>query len=73
MTLLELQDILGSRIEIALMDLPTEERKIENEQSAVVVGIAKEMIHNGNLILQAEKFASGSKNKKLSSAKLITG
>ena len=59
MTLPELQGILGERIRVTLKkDMTTEEREIENAQSALVVEIAKQMINNGDLILRTEKLAS---------------
>jgi len=75
MTLVELQDVLGKRIEVTLKeDLTPEEREIENEQSFLVVNLAKQMINNGDLILRTEKLAAQSKNLKNTVAmKLITG
>ncbi len=56
MTLVELHDIMGNRINVTLNDkLSTEEREIENEQTKIVIGIAKQMINNGKLILEYEK------------------
>jgi len=56
MTLVELHDVLGKRVEVTLQDnLSTEERTIENEQTKIVVGLAKQMINNGKLILEYEK------------------
>ena len=75
MTLIELQDILGARIEVTLNeDLTPEERQIENEQSMIIAGLAKQMINNGDLILRTEKLAAQNKSLKNSDAmKLITG
>jgi hypothetical protein len=75
MTLIELQDILGSRIEVTLRkDLTPEERQEENEQSALIVSIAKQMINNGDLILRTEKLSAQSKSLKESYAlKLVAG
>lgn len=75
MTLVELQDILGKRIDITLDDnLTPEERQTENEQSFLIVNIAKQMINNGDLILRTEKLAAQNKSLKSSVAmKLITG
>lgn len=75
MTLIELQKILGDRINITLKESMTpEERQEENEQSALVVGLAKQMINNGDLILRTEKLMAQTKNLKESYAmKLITG
>lgn len=75
MTLVELQDILGKRVEVTLDEnLSPEERQIENEQSFLIVNIAKQMINNGDLILRTEKLAAQNKSLKSSVAmKLITG
>ena len=75
MTLLELQDILGERINVTLNpDLTEEERAIENAQSALIVGLAKQMINNGDLILRTEKLAAERKSLDNSVAmKLIKG
>ena len=75
MTLVELQDILGKRVEVTLDEtLSPEDRQIENEQSALIVGIAKQMINNGDLILRTEKLAAQNKSLKTSVAmRLITG
>lgn len=72
MTLVELQNILGDRIRIALKEMTPEEREIENAQSALIVEMAKQMINNGDLILRTEKLAAQSKALKESIAmKLI--
>jgi hypothetical protein len=75
MTLVELQDILGRRIETTLReDLTPEDRQIANEQSKLVVDIAKQMINNGDLILRTEKLAAQTKSLKKSYAmRLVTG
>lgn len=75
MTLLELQDVLGQRITITLRkDLTPEERQIENEESQLIVNIAKQMINNGDLILRTEKLAAQTKALKNSvSMQLIRG
>lgn len=74
MTLMELQKVLGDRISITLKEMSPEEREIENEQSFLIVGLAKQMINNGDLILRTEKLAAQSKNLSQSYAmRLITG
>lgn len=74
MTLIELQDILGDRIKITLSEMETEKRVIENEQTALIIETAKQMINNGDLILRTEKLAAQAKSLKESySMKLITG
>ena len=56
MTLVELHDVMGDRIKMTLRnDLTTEERTIENEQTKIIITVAKQMINNGKLILEYEK------------------
>lgn len=56
MTLVELHDVMGDRIQTTLRDdLSTEERATENEQTRIIIGVAKQMINNGKLILEYEK------------------
>jgi hypothetical protein len=75
MTLVELQDVLGNRISVTLRtDLTPEERQTENEQSALIMGLAKQMINNGDLILRTEKLMAQSKNLSNSvSMRLVNG
>ena len=75
MTLVELQKILGDRVNVTLKtDLTPEERQIENAQSALILGLAKQMINNGDLILRTEKLMAQNKNLKESvTMKLING
>ena len=75
MTLVELQKILGDRINVTLdKELTPEERQTENEQSALIMNLAKQMINNGDLILRTEKLMAQNKNLKNSIAmKLVTG
>lgn len=56
MTLVELHDVMGDRIKATLKnDVTPEERTIENEQTKIIIGVAKQMINNGKLILEYEK------------------
>lgn len=56
MKLVELQKVLGDRITISLSkNLTPEQRQEENEQSHLIMGLAKQMINNGDLILRTEK------------------
>lgn len=75
MTLIELQNILGERIKVTLRDnMSPEERQIENEQSRLIVGLGKQMINNGDLILRTEKLMAQTKSLKRSHAyRLIAG
>lgn len=56
MKLVELQKVLGDRVSISLnKDLTPEQRQEENEQSHLIMLLAKQMINNGDLILRTEK------------------
>ena len=56
MKLVELQKVLGDRVEITLReDLTPEQRQTENEASYLIMNLAKQMINNGDLILRTEK------------------
>lgn len=70
MTLVDLQTILGTRVARTLDDMEPEERQIENAQSALIAGLAKQMIQNGDLILRTEKLLS--QNKSLTSSVAYT-
>ena len=75
MTLLELQKVLGSRINLTLDESKTpEQRQIDNEQSYLIMHLGKQMINNGTLILNIEKLAAQNKSlEELHSYKLING
>lgn len=75
MTLVELQKVLGERVTITLdKSLTAEERQTENEQSALIMNIAKQMINNGDLILRTEKLMAQTRSLNNSIAmRLITG
>lgn len=74
MTLVELQEILGDRVRITLDDsLTPEQRQTENEQSRMIMLLGKQMINNGQLILQTEKLAAQNKNLVSSVAMRLVG
>ena len=75
MTLIELQEVLGDRVEVTLKkNLSAEERRTEIEQSALVCNLAKQMINNGDLILRTEKLLAQNQSLKHSYAMdLIAG
>ena len=74
MTLVELHKIMGDRIKTTLReDLTTEQREIENEQSKIIIGIAKQMINNGKLILDYEKSMAQAKSLEHSVLKDMIG
>lgn len=63
MTLVELQKIMGDRILVTLKEgLTPEERQTENEQTALIIETAKQMINNGDLILRTEKLMAQNKS-----------
>lgn len=62
MTLLELQDILGERIRIAINpNLSVEERKEETGISQAIASLAKQMINNADIVLRTDKLVSEGK------------
>lgn len=75
MTLVEVQKILGERITTSLnTDKTPEQRQEDNEQSALIMNLAKQMINNGDLILRIEKLAAQNKSlEELVSYRLIQG
>lgn len=74
MTLVELQKVLGDRIDITLTEMEPEQRAIENEQSVIILNLAKQMINNGDLVLRTEKLMAQNRNLKDSIAyRLING
>lgn len=67
MTLVELHEVMGKRIEVTLKDnLSEEERMVENEQTRIIISTAKQMINNGKLILEYEKALAQAKALKQS-------
>jgi len=62
MKLVDLQKVLGERIEITLSEMEPEQRQIENEQSYLIMNLAKQMINNGDLILRTEKLMAQTKS-----------
>ena len=65
MTLIELQKVLGERIEILIdKTLSDEERKRESELSKTVSSLAKQMINNADIVLRADRLFADGKNEK---------
>ena len=59
MTLIELQAILGERIEITNdLAMSEEERKSENETSDMIARLAKQRINNADVILRTDKLVA---------------
>ena len=72
MTLLELQKILGERIEITNdMAMGDDERKKENEKSDMIARLAKQMINNADVVLRTEKLVAEGKLKDSAIEKLV--
>lgn len=62
MTLIELQEILGERIKIAMdKDLPLEQRAKEAEISQTISSLAKQMINNADVVLRSDKLVAEGK------------
>ena len=73
MTLIELQEILGHRIEIAANEkLTLGERQKETEISQTISSLAKQMINNADIVLRAEKLISEGKLKQSNIEKMIS-
>lgn len=74
MTLYELQKVLGDRITITLTDMEPEQRQQENEQSYLILNLAKQMINNGDLVLRTEKLMAQTRTLESSIAyKMVNG
>jgi hypothetical protein len=72
MTLLELQKILGDRINIAIdSTLSDERRKMETELSQTISSLAKQMINNADIVLRADRLKADGKLEKSNIEELI--
>lgn len=72
MTLLELQAVLGRRIEIAEnTDMDLAQRKEETEISQTIASLAKQMINNADIVLRAEKLIGEGKLVESNIEKMI--
>lgn len=73
MTMLELQRILGERVEITnRLNASSEELKKENEKSDIIARLAKQMINNADVVLRTDKLLYENKLQKESAiAKMI--
>ena len=59
MTLIELQQVLGERISIAIdKDMSMEDRKKETELSQIISSLAKQMINNADIVLRTNKLVA---------------
>ena len=74
MTLMELQKILGERIELTnSMDVTSEEAKKGNEKSDMIARLAKQMINNADVVLRTDKLISDGKLGKESIISKMVG
>lgn len=72
MTLIELQQVLGERINIAINEnLSLEERKKETEISQTISSLAKQMINNADIVLRTNKLVAEGVLQNSSIEKLI--
>lgn len=72
MTLIELQNILGERINLSAdKKLSVEQRKDEMELSQTISSLAKQMINNADVILRTNKLVAEGKLKNSAIEKLI--
>lgn len=72
MTLVELQKVLGERIEITNdLAMSDEERERENEKSEIVARLAKQMINNADVILRTDKLRAEGKLTESSIDKVV--
>ena len=71
-TLIELQKVLGERIEIANnKELSVEERIKETEISQTISSLAKQMINNADVVLRADKLVAEGKLKNSHIEKMV--
>lgn len=74
MTVMEVEQILGDRIRVALdEDLTVEERETENEQSYLIMGMAKQFLNGADLVLRGEKLLAQNKALKESRIDRLIG
>jgi hypothetical protein len=74
MTLVELQDILGERIRIAVNNnMNIEERRKETELSQTISSLAKQMINNADIVLRTNKLVADGMLKNSTIEKMVGG
>lgn len=72
MTLIELQEILGGRITVAMNhELTEEQRSVENEKSEIVARLAKQMINNADIVLRTDKLRAEGKLTNSAISKIV--
>lgn len=73
-SLMQANAIMGDRMEMTLRkDLTPEQRQEENEQSALVLGFAKQVINLADVTLRAEKLMAQNKALKDSRINALIG
>lgn len=73
-SLMQANAIMGERMEATLRkDLTPEERQEENEQSALILGFAKQVINLADVTLRAEKLMAQNKALKDSRINALVG
>ena len=73
-SLMQANAIMGERMEATLRkDLTPEERQEENEQSALILGFAKQVINLADVTLRAEKLMAQNKALKNSRINALVG
>lgn len=73
-SLLEANAIMGERIHTTLRDdLTPEQRQEENEQSALILGFAKQVINLSDVVLRAEKLMAQNKALRDSRINALVG
>jgi hypothetical protein len=74
MTLLELQEVLGERIKIAVDNtVPIEDRLKETELSQTISSLAKQMINNADIVLRTDRLIADGKAAGSNIIKLVNG
>ena len=74
MTVMEIEQILGDRIRIALReDRTPEEREEDNQQSYLVTSMAKQFLNGADLVLRGEKLLAQNKALKESRIDRLMG
>lgn len=72
MTLIELQEILGERINIAVnKEMSFEDRKQETELSMTISSLAKQMINNADIVLRTNKLVAEGKIKNSTIERMV--
>lgn len=74
MTVMEIEQILGARIRLALNEERTDEQRQEdNEQSYLVLGMAKQFLNGADLVLRGDKLLAQNKALKESRIDRLLG